>query len=149
MPYSGVRYEYDSCDASECVSSHRRTRADASRKLGEIGKVGRSGMSADTADMALSRTQSLDAENETLDIDSDDEMDDNVFATLAVATPENSMPQPGNVNVRARAQNELQPRSALLSRLWRGGSNTRSNNRSRSSSISDVDLSDLVAGLTW
>jgi hypothetical protein len=106
-------------------------------------------MSADTADMALSRTQSLDAENETLDIDSDDEMDDNVFVTLAVATPETSMPQPGNVNVRARAQNELQPRSALLSRLWRGGSNTRSNNRSRSSSISDVDLSDLVAGLTW
>ena len=99
--------------------------------------------------MALSRTQSLDTENEALDIDSDDEMDDNVFVTLAVATPENSMPQPGNVNVRACAQNESQPRSALLSRLWRRGSNTRSSNRSRSSSISDIDLSDLVTGLTW
>ena len=74
-------------------------------------------MSADTADMALSRTQSLDAENETLDIDSDDEMDDDVFVTLAVAMPENSMPQPGVIIAHPLKQllpEHLDPRLTIM-----------------------------------
>ena len=106
---------------------------------------GRPTYMADAA--SSSRTQSLDVEPNALDIVSDDDEMNDVFEHVALGTA--AAPETG-VLAGTCAQTESQPRSALPLRLWRRPSvSTRSSNRSRSSSLSDEDLSDLVTGLTW